>query len=67
MPGWPWVPGLFMLFVVASTLFTVVQRPFEGLVGLLTLGAGIAFYFMHRRRKPAQQATLGPSGQPPAA
>jgi basic amino acid/polyamine antiporter, APA family len=54
VPGWPWVPSLFLAFVVGSTIFTVVQRPFEGLIGLGTLGAGAVAYFVQQRvaRRP---------------
>jgi APA family basic amino acid/polyamine antiporter len=54
--GWPWVPGLFLAFVAASTVFTVVQRPFEGAVGFSTLGVGVVAYLVRSRarsRKPA--------------
>ena len=51
VPGWPWVPGLFLAFGFGSTLFTVVQRPREGLIGLGTLGLGVAAYFLQNRRK----------------
>ena len=63
VPGWPWVPGLFMLFVVGATLFTVLQRPLEGLIGFSSLGLGVAFYFLHRRRTGTKQG----SAAPPAA
>jgi APA family basic amino acid/polyamine antiporter len=49
VPGWPWVPGLFLAFAAGCTVFTVVQRPWEGLVGLATLGVGAAAYAIHRR------------------
>jgi APA family basic amino acid/polyamine antiporter len=51
VPGWPWVPGLFLAFVVGSTIFTVVQRPFEGLVGLATLGLGVVAYFVQQQTR----------------
>jgi basic amino acid/polyamine antiporter, APA family len=50
VPGWPWVPGAFLAFGLASTGFTVVQRPIEGLVGLATLGVGVLAYFVQKRR-----------------
>jgi APA family basic amino acid/polyamine antiporter len=50
VPGWPWVPGLFLAFVVVSTGFTVVQRPVEGLVGIGTLGVGALAYLLQKRR-----------------
>jgi basic amino acid/polyamine antiporter, APA family len=49
VPGWPWVPGLFLAFVLGSTIFTIVQRPVEGVVGLATLGLGVAAYYLQRR------------------
>ncbi len=52
VPGWPWVPGLFLLFVVSSTVLTIVQRPFEGLVGMGTLGVGAVAYALRRKRRP---------------
>ena len=50
VPGWPWVPGLFLAFGVVSTIFTVVQRPIEGLVGFGTLGVGVLAYLVQKRR-----------------
>ena len=49
VPGWPWVPGVFLAFVASSTVLTVVQRPFEGLIGVATLSVGAAAYFLQRR------------------
>jgi len=60
VPGWPWVPGLFLAFVVGSTIFTVVQRPMEGLIGFGTLGVGVVAYFLQQRAKRPSPA------QPPA-
>jgi APA family basic amino acid/polyamine antiporter len=51
VPGWPWVPGLFLVFTASSTILTVVQLPTQGLIGLATLGSGVGAYFIHRRRK----------------
>ena len=58
VPGWPWVPGLFLAFVAGSTIFTVVQRPFEGLVGLATLGLGAAAYYLQQRGRSSKQRGL---------
>jgi amino acid transporter len=49
VPGWPWVPGVFLAFGIASTGVTVVQRPLEGLVGLATLSVGVLAYFLQKR------------------
>ncbi len=53
VPGWPWVPGLFLAFGAVSTSVTVVQRPLEGLVGLATLGVGVLAFFLHKGRRTA--------------
>lgn len=53
VPGWPWVPGLFLAFGAISTVVTVVQRPLEGLVGLATLGVGVLAYVLHKGRRSA--------------
>jgi APA family basic amino acid/polyamine antiporter len=55
VPGWPWVPALFLAFVTGSTAFAVWSRPVVGLVGLATLGLFTAAYFVQWRsekRKP---------------
>jgi APA family basic amino acid/polyamine antiporter len=66
VPGWPWVPGLFMAFVACSTIFTVVQRPFEGLVGLATLGLGAAAYTLRQHARSARIGATPPASPPPA-
>jgi len=63
VPGWPWVPGLFLAFGVTATGLTVVQRPREGLVGMATVGVGILAYFIQGRHK----ARLGCPGRPRGA
>lgn len=40
VPGWPWVPGLFLAAVLGTTLFNIARRPVESMVGLATLGLG---------------------------
>ena len=45
VPGWPWVPGLFMLTVVVTSAFAVARKPGESLIGLGTLFfAWLAWY-----------------------
>jgi APA family basic amino acid/polyamine antiporter len=46
VPGWPWVPVIFVSGVAAITGFTIYQKPIESAVGLGTLLLGwIAWYF----------------------
>ena len=50
VPGWPWVPALFLAFVCGSTAFTVAERPRESLVGLSTLAVGLLSYWLQKRK-----------------
>ena len=38
VPGWPWVPALFLLSVLGMTIFSAVRRPAESILGLATMG-----------------------------
>jgi len=40
VPGWPWVPGVFVLSTLAITGFTIFRRPWESAAGLATLAVG---------------------------
>jgi APA family basic amino acid/polyamine antiporter len=50
VPGWPWVPALFLVFVIGATGFTVAERPRESLVGLATLAVGLLGYWLQKRK-----------------
>jgi APA family basic amino acid/polyamine antiporter len=51
VPGWPWVPGIFVLTVLASALFAMVRQPAGSVIGLGTLLFGLAAWrFVHGRR-----------------
>ncbi len=51
VPGWPWVPGLFLLSVLGTTAFSIMRRPLESLLGLATIGVGwLAWRFSVARR-----------------
>lgn len=54
VPGWPWVPGLFLAGVLAMTAFTVGRRPRESLLGLATMAVGwLVWWGQQRGRRPA--------------
>ncbi|GDY21912.1 amino acid permease [Verrucomicrobiota bacterium] len=40
VPGWPWVPGLFVASVLWMAVFSVARQPVESALGLATLGVG---------------------------
>ncbi|MGZ3579593.1 MAG: amino acid permease, partial [Syntrophales bacterium] len=48
VPGFPFVPWLFLLGVIAMTAFTVVQKPMESLVGFVTILAGLVAWLFNK-------------------
>lgn len=50
VPGWPWVPGLFVASVVWMVAFTVWRRPLESALGLATLGLGWVVWWWRYRQ-----------------
>jgi APA family basic amino acid/polyamine antiporter len=48
VPLYPVVPGLFVLASIWMAVFTLRGRPVESLLGLLTVAAGVPFYFLLR-------------------
>ena len=51
VPGWPWVPGSFLIVTLAITGFAIAQRPKESLAGLATILLGLlAWAFAESRR-----------------
>jgi APA family basic amino acid/polyamine antiporter len=65
VPGWPWVPGLFLLAVLWMASFSVARRPVESLAGVATIGLGWIAYWMNlrsnraRAMRPADSPTPG--------
>lgn len=52
VPGWPWVPMLFLAAVLLMTGFTVLQRPLESGAALATISIGwLAWWGNYRRRR----------------
>jgi APA family basic amino acid/polyamine antiporter len=48
VPGWPWVPAAFLIFVIASAGLTVKERPVEALVALATILVGLVTFAARR-------------------
>jgi len=57
VPGWPWVPGSFLLVTLAITGFAIAQRPKESLAGLATILLGLLAWVVaeHRRNRSDRQ------------
>lgn len=63
VPGWPWVPTLFLVFVLGSIAAAVWQRPTESGVGLATLLVGFAAYRWQRSHRARSLAVPAPDVQ----
>jgi APA family basic amino acid/polyamine antiporter len=51
VPGWPWVPGLFLLGVIWMALAMVLRQPVESLWGLASCGIGWVSWRWSRWRR----------------
>ena len=52
LPGWPFVPGLFVAATASAALLMVVHEPRIAGIGLLTLLAGLPVYWATSRSGP---------------
>jgi APA family basic amino acid/polyamine antiporter len=50
--GWPWVPALFVVAVLAIAAFTLVRQPVASLWGLGTMALGWVAWRVSRREPP---------------
>lgn len=46
VPGWPWVPSLFLLSVGWVTVFAILREPRASLLGLLTIALGLLGWWL---------------------
>ncbi len=49
VPGYPWVPGLFILTTLSAAGFMAARQPLEAGMGLLTVGLGVPAYWLMRK------------------
>lgn len=54
MPGYPWVQLFFLLSSFTILILAYMERPVESSVALLTVAAGIPFYYLFKRRHNKQ-------------
>ena len=52
LPGWPWVPALFLLAITGVSLFAIVREPKASFYGLLSVAVGLVAWRLHPSRKP---------------
>jgi APA family basic amino acid/polyamine antiporter len=50
VPGWPWVPGTFVIAVLGMTSLSVARAPLPSLAGFAALGLGWVFWRLNGRR-----------------
>jgi APA family basic amino acid/polyamine antiporter len=48
VPGWPWVPGFFVLSVLVTSAFAAARKPGESAIGLGTLLLGWLAWYLTR-------------------
>ncbi len=51
IPGYPWIPGLFVVVTLATAGFMVARQPGEAVAGLLTVAVGAVLYFAIPKRR----------------
>jgi APA family basic amino acid/polyamine antiporter len=56
VPGYPWVPGVFVAFSAAYVLQSIVVNTRNAAFGSLLVAIGVPLYFALRRRRPAAPA-----------
>ncbi|MBN9691212.1 MAG: amino acid permease [Verrucomicrobia bacterium] len=49
VPGWPWVPVLFVVAVLGTTTLSALRAPLPSLAGLAVLGLGWGFWHLNSR------------------
>ena len=48
VPGYPWIPAAYVVVSIWIVAVTALSRPTETLLGVLTVAAGMPFYFASR-------------------
>ena len=51
IPGYPWIPGLFVFVTLGASGFMVLRQPGEAFAGLLTMAVGALLYFVIPARR----------------
>lgn len=51
VPGYPWVPIIFILMAIVLVVNTLIESPKESLVGVVMIFSGLPFYYLFFREK----------------
>ena len=51
IPGYPWVPGVFVLATLGTSGFMLAREPFESAMGLLTIALALPLYWLRKRQR----------------
>lgn len=49
--GYPWIPGIFVLFCAVLVVVTIIQNPRDAGIGLVLVLIGIPFYYIWKEKK----------------
>ncbi len=49
IPGYPWIPGVFVVATLSIAAFMLYREPAQAGLGLLSVGAGLPLYWLLRR------------------
>lgn len=61
VPGWPWVPAIFVLSVLGTTMLSVAKAPLPSLAGMAVLALGWWFWRSSQSgRGPGRRIAPGP-------
>jgi APA family basic amino acid/polyamine antiporter len=58
IPGYPFVPGLFVLSTLSFAGLAAVRRPVEPLAGVVTIAIGVVLYWLASWRRRTQDAEV---------
>ncbi len=51
IPGYPWIPGIFVFVTLGAAGFMILRQPGEAFAGLLTMAVGALLYFVIPARR----------------
>lgn len=57
VPGWPWVPAVFVLATFGAGAFVMQHRPWEPLAGVLTIAVGLILYLLLKRKRNSRTSS----------